>query len=126
MHAGRGPLSAVVVTLMLFACSGGYHDIDAGAGEDPDAGLPDGGTADYWTGDVCNGLLEPSSLDCGGITYEGCCDTAGRVVFCKSGQLFCVDCANEDPSCGWSDEGYYDCSTSGDPDPSDTYPMDCD
>jgi len=125
MSLAKGPLKFAAVALLIAACSGSYHDVDAGTDDEQDSGLPDGGAADYWSADVCNGLLEPSSLDCGGITYEGCCDGTGRLVFCQSGQLFCVDCPEVDPSCGWSDDGYYDCSTGGDPDPSDTYPMEC-
>lgn len=113
--------------MTLAACSGDYYEVDAGDDTDNDAGLlPDGGTADYWTGDVCNGLSQPSSNDCGAITFEGCCDQAGRVIYCQSGKLYCIDCATLDPSCGWSDViGGYDCSTEGDAEPSDTYPMEC-
>lgn len=77
----------------------------------------------------CFGGWEPSSPDCSmfpEIGYVGCCDSEGRSVWCDQGALYCVDCENEGPSCGWSPfGGYYDCGTEGGADPSGQYQFDC-
>jgi hypothetical protein len=75
----------------------------------------------------CLGLNEASGSDCMGINDIGCCDDAGRVVWCDGGQLFCIDCAAASPQCGWKpDAGFYDCGTDdGAADPSGDNPKDC-
>ena len=78
----------------------------------------------------CLGMDAPSGTDCMDITYEGCCDAAGQLVWCDAGQLYCLPCpTNQDPagqSCGWSAEaGFYDCGPSTEPEPTGTYPRDC-
>ncbi len=61
---------------------------------------------------------------CGAITYEGCC-SGETIQYCENGALQTIDCL-ENPSCGWSTEGgFYDCGTSGAPDPSGTNPKAC-
>jgi uncharacterized protein (TIGR03382 family) len=72
--------------------------------------------------------MSPSAASCPpGLTYEGCCDTEGRVIYCDEGELFCIDCKqNEDAAdqvCGWLDE-YYECGGSGE-DPAGKNPMQC-
>lgn len=57
----------------------------------------------------CNGSLVPSGQDCADLTYSGCCDVFGRVLWCEGGALYCIDCAGEFPACGWNPLGYYDC-----------------
>ncbi len=76
--------------------------------------------------DSCLGLDEPSAPECPeGLSFAGCCDGSGRVVWCEDGQLFCVDCARYDTTCGWHvEEGFYDCKQTG-ADPSGQYPYDC-
>lgn len=60
--------------------------------------------------DTCKGALEPSQIDgCEGVGWEGCCDVTGRQFWCEGGDLYCVDCANGFPACGWNPFGYYDC-----------------
>jgi hypothetical protein len=60
---------------------------------------------------------------CGAIGFEGCCD--GELLrWCQDGELYQAHCAGS-PSCGWSEEGYYDCSTAGEADPSEANPKDC-
>jgi hypothetical protein len=76
-------------------------------------------------GEVCDESDGTCAADpCQGIGYEGCC--AGEVLtWCEEGELLTVECA-ESPACGWSDEvGYYDCGTSGDPEPSGALPLQC-
>ncbi len=75
--------------------------------------------------DDCLGPNEPSGSDCMDTTYEGCCDDQGRAIWCDGGQLFCIDCATNNPECGWSDAGFYDCGSDGSGDPTGTFPKDC-
>lgn len=84
--------------------------------------------ADY--PDDCLGMDAASGTDCMGLTYEGCCDLEGRLVWCDNNQLYCLPCPdNSDPSgqsCGWSaDAGFYDCGASTEPDPTGEFPRDC-
>ncbi len=72
----------------------------------------------------CLGPNEPSSDDCMGLTYEGCCDDLGRVMWCDGDKLFCIDCATVNPQCGWQGE-FYDCGTDGSADPSGASPKEC-
>ena len=62
------------------------------------------------TVESCKGALEPSKAGgCDGIGWEGCCDVTGRQFWCEGDDLYCVDCANGFPACGWNPLGYYDC-----------------
>jgi len=73
----------------------------------------------------CLGLDTPSAPTCGDVSFEGCCDVSGRVVFCDKGQLFCLDCPQGGSECGWkADAGFYDCGGTG-ADPSGDNPKDC-
>ena len=74
----------------------------------------------------CLGSLGPSGDDCGDVTYEGCCDGTGRLLYCDGGVLFCIDCAMQNPFCGWqADAGFYNCATDGTPEPTGTFPKEC-
>jgi len=60
---------------------------------------------------------------CDGVTFQGCCDAAGGLVFCESGARLCrLDCTTlraPNNVCGWHTagvSGYYDCGGGG-PDP---------
>jgi len=74
----------------------------------------------------CPGTGSPAYSSCQGITYEGCCDGKGRLLYCYGSKLYCIDCAADSPYCGWlASEGYYDCSTNGGSDPSGWFPKSC-
>jgi len=75
--------------------------------------------------EVCLGMNTPSGTDCAGVTFEGCCDDKGRVVFCDDKKLYCIDCS-KGPECGWNAQAsYYDCGTEGGEDPSGKNPKNC-
>ncbi len=76
---------------------------------------------------TCEGALTPSlEGGCSGIDSVGCCDSQGRVLWCQSGDLYCIDCAGAFPACGWNDSGYYDCGQGpGTSDPSGAHPPSC-
>ncbi len=81
--------------------------------------------ADY--PDDCLGPVEPSLPDCPpGVTYQGCCDSEGRVVYCQAGKFLCLDCASLSPTCGWTPGKNYNCGTDGTPDPSGVFSPVCD
>ncbi len=73
--------------------------------------------------------------DCGGITYEGCCD-GDLLMYCADGELGTMDCTAETAGnvCGWfagdagNPQGYY-CGPAGavNPagDPTGTFPLAC-
>jgi agmatine/peptidylarginine deiminase len=101
-------------------CGGSCGTCPAGQTCQAGACVPGGGP------DQCLGMGQPSAPDCGDVSFEGCCDPAGRLLFCDGGQLFCLDCAGQNPSCGWSAQaGFYDCGTDGSGDPSGANPLDC-
>jgi hypothetical protein len=76
--------------------------------------------------DDCLGVDGPSGTDCADITDIGCCDDLGRVIWCEGGELYCIDCPELGPQCGWqSDAGFYNCGTDGEADPSGDNPIDC-
>ena len=80
--------------------------------------------ADY--PDDCPGLVDPAGECLDGLTYEGCCDDQGRLVWCEDGLLFCIDCTAADIQCGWSAvAGFYDCGNPPEEDPSGQNPIDC-
>ena len=48
---------------------------------------------------TCEGVLAPSiEGGCSGIDDVGCCDSQGRVLWCQSGDLYCIDCAGTFPA----------------------------
>lgn len=57
---------------------------------------------EYGGPSACEGYQQPSSIDCGNVTYHGCCDEYGRAVWCNGGDLYCVDCAAGETECGWN------------------------
>ena len=79
--------------------------------------------------DGCLGIDTPSAPDCSPIEKlgeTGCCDELGRVVWCEAGELFCIDCAEANPDCGWSEQAeFYDCGTDGLEDPDGVYVLSC-
>ena len=77
--------------------------------------------------DVCKGALEPSKEGhCGDVEWVGCCDVLGRALWCDGGSLYCLDCAESWPACGWNPLGYYDCGFPADSvDPSGAAPPSC-
>ncbi|GEM_PF-1508435 len=72
----------------------------------------------------CQGTQAPVSDDCMGATYEGCCNN-GITYWCENNALYCIDCPANGAQCGWSDQGYYDCTEDGLADPSGANPKDC-
>ncbi len=85
---------------------------------------------DYWEDGACFGDSPnpPSSPDCNGVTFEGCCDEEAKVIWCEDEVLYCVDCPSEhEIDCGWSStESYYGCSDEpGGEDPSAEHPIEC-
>jgi hypothetical protein len=77
--------------------------------------------------DDCLGPATPSAQECPpALTFDGCCDAAGRVVFCQGGKLFCLDCPGLSPHCGWKPGKAYNCGTDGSPDPSGLFSPVCD
>jgi hypothetical protein len=70
---------------------------------------------------------EPSADDCVGfIAVTSCCDNADRVWYCLEGRLHCIDCAGNNPHCGFDPLGdYYDCGTDGGEDPLGFIPKSC-
>ncbi len=79
---------------------------DCGDGTD----CKDNACVEFQSPEQCLGLDEPSAADCGDITYEGCCDNMGWVLFCQGGALYCLDCNESEGRCGWKleDSSYYD------------------
>ena len=74
-------------------------------------------------GEACiKGACVAPQDDCGGISFEGCCD--GTVVkYCDQGSLEAISCAE---ACGWDgEEDYYDCASESSEDPSGNNPIDC-
>ena len=103
-------------------------DTDSDSDSDTDTDTDTDADGDYWVDGYCGdfGSDVPASSDCQDISDVGCCDADGNVVWCESGALWCIPCADSNPECGWkADAGYYDCGTDGSGDPSETYPKDC-
>lgn len=62
---------------------------------------------------------------CGELAYEGCCAADNVLWWCENAEPEELDCAGKG-SCGWSvADGYYNCATDGEADPSGTYGMEC-
>lgn len=75
-----------------------------------------------------DGLADVSAVDspwgiCGAVPSQGCCD-GETLWWCKDGALKSESCVGK-PKCGWNSSGFYDCNTSGSPDPSGTVPFYC-
>lgn len=78
--------------------------------------------------DDCLGEGEASGSDCGDVTYEGCCDDLGNVLWCDGEELYCLGCAAQDAFCGWMVDvsDWYGCmETETGADPSGENPIDC-
>ena len=90
-------------------------DVCAGGQCVPDSGLQE-----------CNGTAQSSYPFCGTIESAGCCDAKGRVLWCENGSLYCLDCNQGMPECGWKPQyNSYDCLANGEEDPQGKYPKDC-
>jgi len=62
--------------------------------------------------------------ECGDFVYEGCCD-GYWLKWCENGAVEKLDCRGKG-ECGWSAaEGYYNCGTDGQAEPSGKFPMAC-
>jgi hypothetical protein len=117
-----------VLCLLVLGCDSGGKAKAPDGGSDTETGDTDTGTAtdtgtsgDYWIDGTCN-EIGPSSDDCNGIPYEGCCDADANVVWCAGGLLYCASC---DDTCGWNlDAWWYDCGFEG-PDPWGNFPYQC-
>jgi len=74
----------------------------------------------------CLGPNTPSANTCGNVSDIGCCDELGRVLYCMNGALYCINCTQSNPSCGWNTQNsWYDCGTNGSADPSGKNPKAC-
>ena len=63
--------------------------------------------------------------ECGEFTWEGCCED-NILYYCQEGLILEIDCDTQDGPCGWEvDNGYYNCNTTGEADPTGGFPMDC-
>ena len=90
-----------------------------------------GGLFVHWV-DVVHWYLKterPLAAMCMGGIYLGVegrdtADNINSIVEYPGGLLATFDCSQQ-PSCGWSTAGYYDCNTSGGSDPSTVSPKDC-
>ena len=70
------------------------------------------------------GQCVATSDDCDGVSFEGCCDSE-TLHWCEGGALKSSDCAGK-PHCGWDEaQGYYNCATEGQADPSGDNPLSC-
>jgi hypothetical protein len=70
-------------------------------------------TIEQWEGgQTGGGTTEPPPEEedpCGGVTYEGECETSKRVAWCEDGEVKTMQCTGN-KRCGWnSSAGYYDC-----------------
>ena len=99
-------------------CSPNNLQVDVCWGPEWECGCNDCDTAcDYDPGTA----VDP----CFGITYDGCCDGASKLVYCDAGALAAAECENG-ASCGWDDaNGWYECGFEGE-DPSGAMPRSCD
>ncbi len=102
-------------------------DTDSDSDTDSDTDSDSGG--DYWVDGYCPGwsLDTPASSDCGGITYEGCCDGNGYALFCSNaGILYCSPCSG---ACSWKvdedGDGYYCTTADNGDDPAELHPRSC-
>ena len=104
-------------------------DMDADTDTDVDADADTDSDTDYWATGYCPGPEAIASLDCRDVVFVGCCDTEGRAIWCGANNdgLHCQDCPSVSQVCTWTTDGnYYACrSQYVGPDPSGTYPIDC-
>ncbi len=100
-------------------------DTDTGEDTDTDTGT-DTDTEDeedYWEDGACNNGL--SANECRNITFEGCCDDRGNVVWCQNEVKQLLYCRICESSCGWSaSHSYYTCEEQGE-DPLGEHPIEC-
>lgn len=113
---GAGRL--VVVVGLLAGCRGGpsveqLRQAAGGGDANPEASTQDAQAA-----------RDSAPLPgCGLVPAEGCCNRQ-RLWWCEDGVLKTLDCTSK-PKCGWSTSGFYDCNTSGAPDPSGELSLNC-
>jgi MYXO-CTERM domain-containing protein len=83
-----------------------------------------GSCGDCGEGDAClKGECVESS--CGGLAYEGCCAVDDVLWWCENAEPKKLSCEGKGP-CGWNvADGYYNCATDGESDPSGLHPMEC-
>ncbi len=63
-------------------------------------------------------------IPCGSVSFQGCC-SQNAVFFCFEDSLQVLNCPNNQP-CGWDEpEGYYDCNTDGESEPTGGHPYLC-
>ena len=78
-------------------------------------------------GETADSCQSDCAIDCGDLSYEGCCDGT-QAVYCNNGQFRRVECG-PDYTCGWVVDGgssYYFCTDgAASADPSGTFPMSC-
>ncbi len=56
----------------------------------------------------CSGACGGTPPECGDITFEGCCEPDGTLLYCEDG-LRSLECGSYD-QCGWNPQGrFYDC-----------------
>lgn len=115
---GRGSL---VIGLLALALLGGCQAEQMTIGRVHLAQGGDGTTDLPAPPDLSAGEAGPAG--CGKVPPQGCCD-GDLLFYCEEGALKQIDCGDK-PKCGWSASGFYDCNTSGVPDPSGTYGMYC-
>jgi hypothetical protein len=100
---------------------------DGGADGDAD-GDTDISEGDYWTNNVCNGFGVPSSSDCKGLNFIGCCDWEGKYICCEDDHLVCANCPEMFLYCSWNYEenNWYTCMDENfGADPTGDNPMNC-
>ncbi|MBM4398178.1 MAG: hypothetical protein FJ087_21135, partial [Deltaproteobacteria bacterium] len=72
-------------------------------------------------GEKC--VVDQCVFGCGGVTTKGCCYKGDLVKCSYDGKLGFGPC--DKGECGWHALGSYGCNTGGTPDPSGTYPIEC-
>ncbi|MCC6746341.1 MAG: hypothetical protein IT371_01700 [Deltaproteobacteria bacterium] len=101
------------------------YDCDTGGGADPTGTF--GRECRFGDGGVPGAPDAGSSGDgggCRGVPLEGCC-AQEALYYCDEGRLVRVSCFLN-RRCGWRGTGqYYECGTTGEPDPSGRYPKAC-
>ena len=80
-------------------------------------------------GSTCGaaGTCVVTKMDCGAVTYQGCCDGDSGLKYCDPNQgLTAGACPAATPTCTWDGtNGVYTCGTVASSDPSGTYPRAC-
>ncbi len=114
--SGSNPLSCESEPVCVPSCAGKSCGSDGCGGSCGSCGA----------GQSCQGgqCVGGPTGGCGDVTFEGCCD-GSVLTWCENGELKSADCAGK-PSCGWdAANGYYNCGTSGQADPSGANPKSC-